>query len=217
MALFCFWARRLGDSIAPWYNTNVFMGCVYYCEHYTHISLNTGFAFWRNVRNHLAHCSPWGQGCEDSIDIIARPAGYAFMVSSRARAAHFASNPLQTSLEALFFGVALFCFWARRLGDSIAPWYNTNVFMGCVYYCEHYTHISLNTGFAFWRNVRNHLAHCSPWGQGCEDSIDIIARPAGYAFMVSSRARAAHFASNPLQTSLEALFFGMALFLLLGA
>ena len=109
-----------------------------------------------------------------------------------------------------------FCFWARRLADSIAPWFTTSVFMGCVYYCKHYTHISLNTGYAFWRNVGYSRAHCSPWGQGCEDRVDIIARPAGSAFKVSSRARAAHFASNPLQTSLKALFFGMALFLFLG-
>ena len=103
------------------------MGCVYYCEHYTHISLNTGFAFWRNVGNYLANCSPWGgKGCEDRVDIIARPAGSASKVSSRARATHFASNPLQTSLEALFFGVALFLLYNVRCG--IAPWYTTSVF-----------------------------------------------------------------------------------------
>ena len=123
--------RRVGRVIALRFGIIplCLMICIYYCEHYIHISLNTGYAFCRNVCNHLAHCSPWGKGCEDRVDIIARPSGCASKVSSRARATHFASNPLQTSLKALFFGMALFCFWARRQGDSIAPWYTTSVFM----------------------------------------------------------------------------------------
>ena len=109
------------------YNQCVYGMCVLLRALYTHL-IKHRLRLWRNAGYSIAHCSPWGKGCEDSIDIIARPAGSAFMVSSRARAAHFASNPLQTSLKALFFGVALFCLWARRLGDSIAPWYNTSVF-----------------------------------------------------------------------------------------